>query len=249
MKVESIFGSSYTLFGIRAKELLVYPDISGMARWINKDNFKPLEGVPDYLVQDELVADQLVLPIYQSKFDLDFHFKGLKQNESNAPLYFAQKRMALALEAIYGKGQIRLPIHAFSNEAYFMQLAGKFETANEIIDTARREEEAHSMFEWFYTPQFEPSEDSQSIIRPIENFENKLIQLCEFVANKINTTEYSIHIFTDLYAAWKTFLLGHELQLLEKISKGYEQPFEHEYRWIMHNDTKQYIFNFQFYDC
>ncbi|CAN0468808.1 unnamed protein product, partial [Discosporangium mesarthrocarpum] len=88
------------LLGISKDKYLVYPDVSGMVNWLNKDKYEEIDEEPEYLLEDEDIPGRKVIEIYKGKYDLDFHLERLNWNESLSPLYFQEKRIRLALESI-----------------------------------------------------------------------------------------------------------------------------------------------------
>ncbi len=231
------------LLGIRPDKYLVYADVSGSLNWESKDYFEALGKEPAYLVEDEIMQGQKVVEIFKRKYDLDFPIGKLEWNESLTPLYFKRKRTKLALESI-GMGDL-FPATGgvYSDDFYFSMLVGKFETINEIIDSSLREEEAHSRFDWYKT--FEEEIANQELTDAA--LEKGIIELCRLVSAKIIKGKYSGYLFTDIYAIWRTFLLGAEflkygeLKILDNL--------EPKFIGVFKKGSVCYHFQYQFFVC
>ena len=232
----------YILLGISTDQYLIYPDVSGMANWYNKDNYESLKSEPAYLQTDALSPSRKVVEIYKKKYDLNFHTGILQGNESLTPLYFQFKRIELALSNIGMSNFHNLKLRSFNDEFYFSMLVGKFETINEIIDSQLQLKEAHSRFEWWINL------DDNNLEEQLSNneVEKGILKLCEFVSSKIIHDKYDKFLFTDLYGIWKAFLLGGKFTNYGVIQM--EDNFEPKFICTFRKGEISYKFDYQFYN-
>lgn len=231
------------LLGIWEDRYLIYPDVTGMVAWYDQASYKALEYEPDYLIEDEDRPQQKVTEFFKRKYDLDFHIGHLEWNETLSPLYYKHKRIKLALESIGSDHLFHATESVYSDDFYFAMLVGKFESINEIIDAQLQEQEEHSRFEWHkITSKVNPEQALSD-----EATEKGIIELCQFVASKIIKGKYSAYLFTDIYAIWKTFLLGGNFLTYGEIK--IVDHLEPKFICTFIKGTTTYHFNYQFFVC
>lgn len=237
----------FIIFGERENEYFVYDSSMHFPRWQIKEDFHEIKELPEYLSYDENNIEERFIEIYKRKYDLDFYCGKIHSNESLTPQYFEYKRLKLALNTL--SLNPNAGIFDFDNPSLFLMLVGKFESINEVIDSRLQERESHSRFEWYFVKN--GKKHYQTNIRtskPIQNFEEKLIELCKLVSNTIEESQYSKFIFFDLYASWKTFLLGNNLELLEVVNIDYGKAESNDFSWSMIGEEGWFYFKYQYFD-
>ena len=191
-------------------------------------------------MEDEDIPGRKVIEIYKGKYDLDFHLERLNWNESLSPLYFQEKRIRLALESIGAEHKNINTGYFKETDFYFGLLIGKFETINEIIDIQNLNAESHSRFQWNKTREdFEYGEQITGF-----EFEKGLIELCQFISTKVLSDKGNDYLFTDIYAIWKTFLLGEKWSKFGKINMA--DNYRPEFKCKLRRGEDVYFFDYEF---
>lgn len=241
--IRKINQTEYILLGIRPEHYLAYPSISGLTHWFEKSQFEAIDKEPEYLKEDENHPNQKVVEIYKRKHDIDFHSELGTGNESLTPLYFQYKRLKTALSSIGMEDSFFSHERAFDDDFYFSMLVGKLESINDIIDAYLQEEETHSRFEWIRTKSDFDLGDKLTQ----SEFEKGIIELCKFISAKVITNKYSGFIFTDLYALWKTFLLGSDFTAYGKID--IMENHEPQFVCTIKKENIYYHFDYKYLLC
>jgi hypothetical protein len=182
--------------------------------------------------------------IFSRENDLDFHTGKLEWNETSSPLLFKNKRNKLGVESS-NEASRQVNEQVYNDDFYFSMLVGKFEALNEIIDSQLQEDAAHSRFEWSIT-----NHEINTIGGKLSNesVEKGIIELSKFVSKKIIKGEYHQFLFTDIYAVWKTFLLGNEFSKYGIIDIPNTNSHSSKFICTFRKGEINYYFNYEFFN-